>query len=424
MFVDKVRIYITAGRGGDGCISFRREKFIPLGGPDGGNGGKGGDVYLEADPHLKSLLDFSYKPHYKAQSGSAGRGSDKYGRGALDLIIKVPLGTMVYDKNRFVADLKEQGQKILIAKGGRGGRGNASYKTSRNTAPRISEKGEPGQEVTLDLELKLIADVGLVGFPNAGKSTFLSRVTAARPKIADYPFTTLSPNLGVARFKDTSFVIADIPGIIEGAHEGKGLGDEFLRHIQRTRVLIHIVDLFEYDGRPAYKNYLAINRELSEYSKSLLNPLMRGLKLDKKPMLIAANKMDLTDADKKLKEFKKNLKRKKVFPISCITGKGIKELLTETFKMLEKTPVHEIADEPRKQYIYKPDFVINKKQDVFIITGDKIERIAEMTNFEQQESLMHFQTVLKDMGIDKALKDKGIEIGNTVKIGKQEFTYE
>lgn len=414
MFVDKVRIFVTAGRGGDGSISFRREKYIPMGGPDGGNGGRGGDIYLEADTRLTTLLDFTYKPHFKAKDGSAGQGSNKYGKSADDLIIRVPLGTVVLKNNEIMADLKERGQKVLIAQGGRGGRGNASFKTSRNTAPRISEKGDLGEEFTLDLELRLIADVGLVGFPNAGKSTFLQSVSAARPKIADYPFTTLSPNLGVVNHKGKNFVVADIPGLIEGAHEGKGLGDEFLRHVKRTRVLIHILDVFGFEERPAYKNYHIINKELSEYSKHISS----------KPMVIAANKMDLTDSAKELVRLKKHLKGKKIFSISSATGYGVKGLLDEVIKQLSKESVDEEVHQNFKEYVYEPDFKIEKSGRTFILTGPKIERIAHMTNFTQEESLLRFQKILEKMGVDSELAKKGIEEGDIVSICEQEFTYE
>ncbi|MCB4792528.1 MAG: GTPase ObgE [Elusimicrobia bacterium] len=414
MFVDKVSIFVTAGRGGDGCISFRREKYIPLGGPDGGNGGKGGDVFLEVNPHLSTLLDFTYKPHFKAKDGNAGQGSNKYGRGGEELVIKVPPGTVVFNNNKIIADLKENAQKILIAKGGRGGRGNASFKTSRNTAPRISEKGEPGQKVTLKLELRLIADVGLVGFPNAGKSTFLKRITSANPKIADYPFTTLSPNLGVSNHKGRSFVIADIPGLIEGAHRGKGLGDEFLRHVKRTRVLIHIIDVFGYENKPAYKNYRTINKELLDYSKHLAE----------KPMVIAANKMDLTGSDKKLEQLKKHLKGNKIFPVSSATGAGIKDLLNEVIRQLSKAFVEEEMQQDFKEYVYEPEFKIEKTGGIFVLTGPKIERLGFMTNFTQEESLLRFQKILEKMGVDKQMEKMGAVEGDVVRIGEQEFTYE
>ena len=269
MFIDKAKIFITAGRGGNGCISFRREKFVPLGGPDGGNGGKGGDIYIETDTKKSTLLDLSYRPKFFAENGSRGESANKYGKYGKDLVIKVPLGTLIYKNKELFADLKEEGQKVLVAKGGRGGRGNSAFKTQKHTVPRIAEKGEPGEEAEIELELRLIADVGLVGFPNAGKSTFLSVISSARPKIADYPFTTLEPNLGVVSLNDKQIVIADIPGIIEGASFGKGLGLEFLRHIKRTKVLLYMIDVSGFDGRDPYEVYKTLNKELKQYSKFL-----------------------------------------------------------------------------------------------------------------------------------------------------------
>ncbi|HBU69760.1 MAG TPA: GTPase ObgE [Elusimicrobia bacterium] len=416
MFIDKARIYVTAGRGGAGCSSFRREKFVPLGGPDGGNGGKGGDVYLVADPHMSTLLDLTYRPHYRAQDGNPGQSANKYGRGAHELVIRLPLGTVVYKNGEAVADLKTPGEKILIAKGGRGGRGNAAFKTSRHTAPRVFEKGEPGEDIILELELKLIADIGLVGFPNAGKSTFLARTSAARPKIADYPFTTLSPNLGVVTMGEKNFVVADIPGLIEGAHEGRGLGDDFLRHIQRTRTLIHIIDIFGFDNKTAYQNYVALNKELSKYSKALA----------KKPAIIAVNKMDLTGSKEKLLAFKKKLKGKKVFAVSAVSGEGIKEVLIAAFKAVEvsKEEISVFKEGAVKKYVYEPEFSVERIDDVFIISGKKIEKLAAMTDFANYEALVRFDNILKKLGVDKILKEKGITPGCTVKIGEHEYIYE
>ncbi|MBN1824558.1 MAG: GTPase ObgE [Endomicrobiales bacterium] len=416
MFIDKARIFIAAGRGGDGCISFRREKYVPLGGPDGGNGGKGGDIYVESDSHLSTLLDFTRKSHFKAQPGQNGQGSDKFGKGGEDLVIYVPVGTVVHRNKEALADLKEHGMKILAAEGGRGGRGNASFKTGKHTAPRIAEKGEPGEECVLELELKIIADVGLVGFPNAGKSTLLSRISAAKPKIADYPFTTLSPNLGVVRAGESkSFVVADIPGLIEGAHEGKGLGDEFLRHIQRTKVLVHIVDLFGFDEKTAYQNYRAINQELSKHSKGLL----------KKPMVVAANKTDLTDSKTMLSQFKRNMKGTDIYPISAVTGEGVKELLGAVSKVLGSAPdAEDVAPEPVKKYIYEPEFAISKDGGTFVVKGKKVEKLASMTMFDNEEALRRFQNILRKMGVEQALEENGIKEGDSVRIGGMEFTYQ
>jgi len=415
MFIDKAKIFIAAGRGGDGCISFRREKYVPLGGPDGGNGGKGGDVYLVADPHLTTLLDFTYRSHYKAESGMPGGSADKIGRSAPDLIIRIPIGTVIYKDGEAILDVKEPGLEVLVAKGGRGGRGNASFKTGRHTAPRIKEKGEPGEQVSLELELKLIADVGLVGMPNAGKSTLLSHISAARPKIADYPFTTLSPNLGVVRHGESSYVVADIPGLIEGAHAGKGIGDEFLRHIQRTKVLIHIIDLQGFNENTAYQNYLIINRELSQFSKGLL----------KKPVVIAVNKIDLTDSAAKLSQLKRNFRSKKFYPISAVTGAGMKELMNAVrLALRDAPPPEDVIAEPVKKYIYQPEFKVEKQSDVFVVSGPKVDKLSAMTDFNEEESLRRFQNILKKIGVEKELEARGVVEGDTVRIGTFEFIFQ
>jgi GTP-binding protein len=416
MFIDKAKIFITAGRGGDGCISFRREKYVPFGGPNGGNGGKGGDIYIETDNKKITLLDLSYKPKFHAENGNKGENSDKFGSYGEDLIIKVPLGTIVYKNGELFADLQELGKKILVAKGGRGGRGNASFKTHNNTVPRIAEKGEPGEVSEIDLELRLIADVGLVGFPNAGKSTFLSVVSSARPKIADYPFTTLEPNLGVVVIDDKQFVIADIPGIIEGAHLGKGLGLEFLRHIKRTKVLIYLIDVSGFDGTDPYKTYKVLSNELKKYSKYM----------SKKHMVIALNKIDIDSAKDNIKKFKKKIKGEKIYPISNMTKEGITKLLFDVHKLINK-PIEEeeIETFPVKKYIYKPEFNVDVNEyGIFIVTGKKVETLAEMTKFNEDEALRRFQNILKKMGIETALEQKGCKVGDTVRIGPFEFVFE
>lgn len=416
MFIDKAKIFITAGRGGDGCISFRREKYVPFGGPNGGNGGKGGDIYIETDNKKITLLDLSYKPKFHAENGNKGENSDKFGSYGEDLIIKVPLGTIVYKNGELFADLQELGKKVLIAKGGRGGRGNASFKTHNNTVPRIAEKGEPGEVAEIDLELRLIADVGLVGFPNAGKSTFLSVVSSARPKIADYPFTTLEPNLGVVTIDDKQFVIADIPGIIEGAHLGKGLGLEFLRHIKRTKVLIYLIDVSGFDGTDPYKTYKILSNELKKYSKYM----------SKKHMVIALNKTDIDSSKDNIKKFKKKIKGEKIYPISNMTKEGISKLLIDVYKLINK-PIEEeeIESIPVKKYIYEPEFFVNVNEDgVFVVTGKKVEILAEMTKFNEDEALRRFQNILKKMGIEIALEKKGCKIGDTVRIGVFEFEFQ
>ena len=415
MFIDKAKIFITAGRGGDGCISFRREKFVPLGGPDGGNGGKGGDIYIQADMKKSTLLDLSYRPKFFAENGSRGESANKYGKYGKDLVIKVPLGTLIYKNKELFSDLKEEGQKVLVAKGGRGGRGNSAFKTQKHTVPKIAEKGEPGEEAEIELELRLIADVGLVGFPNAGKSTFLSVISSARPKIANYPFTTLEPNLGVVSFNDKQIVFADIPGIIEGASSGKGLGFEFLRHIKRTKVLLYMIDISGLDGNNPYEVYKILNKELKQYSKFL----------SKKHTVIALNKIDVCDARQNIKNFKKNVKNKKIFSISNMTKVGIDKLLSEIAKLVE-LPVKEedIKSVPVKKYIYEPDFKIDiDEYGIFVISGRKVEVLAKMTKFNEDEALRRFQNILKKMGVDIALEEKGCKVGDTVRIANFEFDY-
>ncbi len=424
MFIDKARIYIQAGRGGDGCLSFRREKYVPLGGPDGGNGGSGGNVYLESSQRIKTLLDFIYHPNFKAENGKPGKSKNKTGETGKDLVIYIPCGTVVYKvsegKKEFISDLIKPGQRILVAKGGRGGRGNASFKTKFNKAPRISEKGQPGEKVVIELELKLIADVGLVGYPNAGKSTLLSRITSAKPKIADYPFTTLAPNLGVCYHKNNSFVVADIPGLIEGAHSGRGIGCEFLRHIERTKLLISVVDINGYENENAFKIFTKVNKELKSFSKELA----------KKTMIIALNKIDLPTADKLVTAFKKKIKGKKykVYSISAITGEGITALLDEIIYQLSKIPdvcSARIKNKiEQKEYIFEPEFKIEKIGNrTFLVKGKKIEDIVVMMNFEQKDALTYFQQRLKKFGVERELRRHGIKDGDIVKICDYEFEY-
>lgn len=415
MFIDRAKIRVVGGKGGDGCLSFRREKYVEMGGPDGGNGGKGGDVWIEADPQKNTLYDFTYRPEFRAAPGVNGRGRDQTGAQGEDLVIGVPPGTLVRKDGRLLGDLAAAGDRLLAARGGRGGRGNASFKTAVNTAPRISEKGEPGEAFELALELKLLADVGLLGFPNAGKSTFLSVVTQARPKIADYPFTTLTPNLGVANVGGKTFVIADIPGIIEGAHEGKGLGDEFLRHVERTRVLIHLVDVFGFDNQSALKNFRTLNRELAARSKELA----------KKPQIIAATKMDLTGADKALAALRKSLKTAKIYPLSSATGRGVKELLAAVAKALAKAPaVTPATPEPPRDWVIEPDFRVDPMgPGRFRIGGRKVDRLVAVTHFEQDESVSRLQNILKKMGVEENLIKIGAVPGDKVELGEREFTF-
>ncbi|MDR3195880.1 MAG: GTPase ObgE [Endomicrobium sp.] len=418
MFIDKVNVFLTSGRGGDGCSSFRREKYAPYGGPNGGNGGKGGDIYFEGDPHKTTLLDLSYRLKFKAEDGHKGLPSDKFGKYGDDLIIKIPLGTLIIKNGELFADIKTAGEKVLVVKGGRGGRGNASFKTGKHTAPRISEKGEYGESAEINLELRLIADVGFVGLPNAGKSTLLSQISAARPKIADYPFTTLAPNLGVVDYNGKTFVAADIPGLIEGAHEGKGLGFEFLRHVRRTKVLAHIIDVSGFDGKDPYENYKIINSELKKYSKYLV----------RKHVIAVLNKIDLPEAADNIKKFKKRLKAKKLFEISAATGEGVQFLVKEMVKMIERptvfNPEEEIETVPVKKYIYAPEFKVHVDEDgVFVVTGAKVETLTEMTKFNEDEALRRYQNILKKMGLEIELEKIGAKQGDIVRIGNFEFTF-
>ena len=429
LFVDHIRITVRGGIGGRGALSFRREKFVPLGGPDGGNGGKGGDVLLIADAQKKSLLDLSYSPHFYAQEGEPGMGSNKSGHSGKDLRVYVPAGTLVYRDGKLLADLKSPGQTFLSAKGGRGGRGNASFKTQRTTAPQISEKGEPGENFQLDLELKLLADVGFVGCPNAGKSSLLARLTSARPKIADYPFTTLNPNLGVAQWHGTSIVMADIPGLIEGAHAGRGLGHEFLRHIERTHLLLHVVDMSGFDGKDPLTSIQMINDELRQHSPKLM----------KKPMVIVANKIDLVrdvGAERltagrqgcpPVEALKKKWKKTKIFPVSAATGEGLDALLAYVAKETAKpAPAEEeVESEEPYRYVIELDFEVKPEEaGVYRVAGAKVEKLAAMTNFDQSEALRRFQNILKKMGVEKALARQGAEPGDTVRIGTAEFYFE
>ncbi|MFH2070776.1 MAG: GTPase ObgE [Elusimicrobiota bacterium] len=425
MFVDKAKISIKAGKGGDGCVSFRREKYVPFGGPEGGSGGKGGDVYLVADPHVSTLLDFTYRPHYRAQDGMPGKGKNMEGGGGADLVIKVPCGTVLQSESGgVIVDMNTPYQKLLIAKGGRGGRGNVCFKTQKNKAPKISEKGEPGQKLEATLELKLLADIGLVGCPNAGKSTLLAHITAARPKIADYPFTTLSPQLGVCSHKSVHFVVADVPGLIEGAHAGRGLGDEFLRHVERTRILVHMVDISGFGGNQPAENFKLIQKEISEYAKKINKNIL------KKPVIVALNKTDLCPDDAVLKQVKLFRKKTKnpVFAVSAATGKGVDKLLDETVRMFSSA-VTEDSHEPRagreavREYILEPEFVIKRKDNTFVVSGNKIEKFIAMTHFNQEQSVERFQDFLKKNGIERALKKKGIKQGDIVRILDMEFEY-
>lgn len=415
-FLDRVKIYVTAGKGGDGCLSFRREKFIEFGGPNGGCGGRGGDVILQAEPNLTTLLELAYNPHIEAQNGEKGGTYNKTGRAGEDKIIRVPCGTIVKQDGHIIADLTQAGQQFTVARGGMGGRGNQSFKTRNNTAPHIAENGQPGEEVTLILELKVLADLGLVGFPNAGKSTFLSRISAARPRIADYPFTTLNPNLGITLHKGISFATADIPGIIEGASEGKGLGHQFLKHIERTRVLLHMVDPSGFDGMSAEKSVKVIEEELKAFDK----------KLFEKPRIIAVNKMDLPEAKKAFETIKKKFKKHKVMLMSAATGEGVNKVLDEVVKILAATPVEQPVIEEKTSATHKvePIFSIARDEnDVIRITGKKVVEFIAMTNFNQPEAVARLRGIFKKIGLEKALLKYGVEDGDTLIVGGREFEW-
>ncbi len=416
-FLDRVKIYVTAGKGGDGCLSFRREKFIEFGGPNGGCGGRGGDVILKAEPNLTTLLELAYHPHIDAPNGEKGGSYNKTGRAGENRYVYVPCGTIVRTlEGEFLVDMTKPGQEFTVAKGGAGGRGNQSFKTQQNTAPHIAENGLPGEEVTLILELKVLADLGLVGFPNAGKSTFLSRISAARPRIADYAFTTLNPNLGITLHQGVSFATADIPGIIEGASEGKGLGFQFLKHIERTRVLLHLVDPEGFDGLSAEQSVKVIEKELKNFNKKLFD----------KPRIIAVNKADLPCAEKVYKTLCKKFKKHKVMLISAATGAGVKEVLDEIVKILSATPVEQMAVEEEKPVVHKvePIFTITRDEnDVIHITGKKVEEFIAMTNFTQPEAVTRLKGIFKKIGLEKALLKQGVQDGDLLVVGGKEFEW-
>lgn len=428
MFVDHVKVYVKGGNGGDGMVAFRREKYIAYGGPAGGDGGKGGDVVFIVDEGLRTLMDFRYQRHFKAPRGEHGGSKNQHGKGGQDMVVKVPPGTIVKDAETetIIADLVEHGQTAVIAKGGRGGRGNSRFATPQNPAPELSEKGEPGVEREITLELKVLADAGLVGFPSVGKSTLLSVVSAAKPKIADYHFTTLVPNLGMVELEaGTTFVLADLPGLIEGAHEGVGLGHQFLRHIERTRVIIHVVDMSGLEGRDPYEDFITINEELEKYN----------LRLMERPQVIVANKMDMPDAEENLKLFKEKLNDEQalVFPISAITREGLDQLLFAVADLLETTPefpMHEIVDEDEnRSVLYKheaepEDFKITRDDDgAFVLSGYTLERLFKMTDFNFDQSIRKFARQMRGMGVDDALRERGAKDGDTVRILDFEFEF-
>lgn len=421
-FIDRVKIYVQAGTGGNGTVAFRREAHVPKGGPSGGDGGRGGSVIFVATNSLSTLLDLRYYREYKAQNGEKGHAKKMHGADADDLVIRVPVGTCVYDDDtgNIIADLTKDGQRAVIAKGGRGGRGNARFASSRNPAPKICENGEPGEKFNLRVELKLLADVGLVGFPSVGKSTLLSVVSKARPQIADYHFTTIVPNLGVVQVKDGRlFVMADLPGLIEGASQGKGLGHQFLRHIERCRVIVHVIDMSGSEGRDPYEDYVTINKELGEYEYRLLE----------RPQIIVANKMDGDEAEENLKKFKEKLGDQKVFPIIAPIHEGIDAVLYAVADALETAPDFFNQEEEQESVLYtykeeeKPFTIHNKGNGVWEVTGKKVERLVQMASFTTDDGFQRFALQIRNMGIDDALREAGCEDGDTVRLYDFEFEF-
>lgn len=421
MFVDEVILRVEAGNGGDGCTAFRREKFVPLGGPYGGNGGHGSDIIFRVDEGLHTLLDLRYQKMIKGPKGENGRGKNQHGKGAEPTIIKVPQGTVVTDMDSglVIADLKEKNEEALIAKGGRGGRGNTAFKTQTNTAPDYSENGEEGERKNIKVEVKMLADVGLVGLPSVGKSTIISCISASRPKIAAYHFTTLSPNLGVTKSSDgRSFVVADLPGLIEGASKGEGLGDKFLRHIERTRVLAHVVDMSGSEGRDPYEDYVLINKELKEYNEKLLQ----------KPMIIIANKMDLPNAKENLEEFRKKVDCE-IWEVSAATNTGLQKVVNRLADILDTIPQQALYEdnqiESKILYKFKKEepFTITRENDVWVISGEEIERIFKMTKFQSEEAAYRFAKKMKRLGIDDKLRELGAKEDDQVRILDFYFNY-
>ncbi|TFE30711.1 GTPase ObgE [Cohnella luojiensis] len=432
MFVDKAKIYVKGGDGGDGLVSFRRELYVPEGGPAGGDGGNGGNVIFRVDEGLRTLMDFRYQKHFKADRGEKGRNKSQHGANAEHMIVRVPPGTVVVDDDtgEKIADLTRHDQQVVIAKGGRGGRGNIRFKSSVNTAPAIAENGEEGQARWVTLELKVMADVGLVGFPSVGKSTLLSVVSGAQPKIGAYHFTTITPNLGVVDLGDErSFVMADLPGLIEGAHTGVGLGHEFLRHVERTRIIVHVVDMSGMEGRDPFEDWVKINDELKLYN----------IKLADRPQIVAANKMDMPDSEENLAEFRKNVGEIApdilIMPISSLTREGIKELLYRVADLLDSLPEPSEIEEIEKQakaeegvvYRYESkgdlDFTITRDNETFVIESENIERLMRKTQFNSYEAVVRFGRILRGAGIDEALRKRGAKDGSPIRIGKFEFEF-
>ena len=420
MFVDEAVVELIAGSGGDGCLAFRREKYVAMGGPFGGNGGKGADIIFKVDPGLNTLVDFKYKRIIKGTHGENGLGKGMHGKNAENIIIPVPEGTVVtdYDTNLIIADLTKPGEEAIIAHGGRGGRGNMAFATQSNPAPHYAENGEPGEKIKIKIELKLMADVGLVGMPSVGKSTFISKISASRPKIADYPFTTLKPNLGVVRTSDNrSFVVADLPGLIEGASSGHGLGDRFLKHIERTRVIAHIIDMSGYTNDP-YDDYVTINKELSCFDKKLLD----------KPQIIIANKMDMPDALENLKKFKSKVDCE-VYEMSAISGEGVNKILLKIADILDSIPKESLYKDEKfeSHVIYKfkeeKPYKITKDNDTWVISGKEVEKLLMMSRLDTDEAIFRFSNKLRKMGIDDELRSLGAKDGDPIRMLDYDFEF-
>ncbi|EIT85330.1 GTPase CgtA [Fictibacillus macauensis ZFHKF-1] len=425
MFVDQVKVYVKGGDGGNGMVAFRREKYVPNGGPAGGDGGKGANVIFEVEEGLRTLMDFRFNKHFKAPRGEHGMSKGMHGKNSEDMIVKVPPGTVVTDAEtgETIADLVYHGQRAIVAKGGRGGRGNTRFATPANPAPELAENGEPGVEREVVMELKVLADVGLVGFPSVGKSTLLSVVSAAKPKIAAYHFTTITPNLGVVSVDDgRSFVMADLPGLIEGAHEGVGLGHQFLRHIERTRVILHVLDMSGMEGRDPYEDFVKINEELKQYN----------MRLTERPQIVIANKMDIPGAEENLQAFKEKIDASiPVYPISAVTRQGLKEVLYATATLLETTPEFPLSHEEKEDtgVLYRHEkedagfYITRDSAGTFILNGARIEKLFKMTDFTRDESVKRFARQMRSLGVDEALREKGAEHGDTIRVLKYEFEF-
>ena len=420
MFIDEVVLELIAGAGGDGCMAFRREKFVEMGGPYGGNGGKGSDIIFKVDEGLNTLIDLRYQKQIKGKKGNNGLGKGMNGAKADDIIINVPLGTVITDLDTglIIADLTKKDDEVVVANGGRGGRGNIAFATKSNPAPHFAENGEPGEVRRVKVELKLLADVGLVGMPSVGKSTIISQISAAKPKIAAYHFTTLKPNLGVVKANNTSFVVADLPGLIEGASKGDGLGDQFLKHIERTRIIAHVIDMGATEGRDPYEDYIIINNELKEFNPKILD----------KPQIVIANKMDMPAALKNLEEFKKKVKID-VYPVKAINNEGLKEVVEALAKKLEtiaKEPLYEEEKfESHVLYKFKEEqpFTITKEGNTWVVKGEKIEKLLKMTKFNTDEAANRFANKLRKYGVDDKLRELGALEGDTIRILDLEFEY-